>query len=127
MKSILITVVCVVLALSMLSLAQTGKPNSYTRLMEYEGFVPNSATDLVAKTVQLQTIQLTTESAADVTCIITAKTSGRSIYGSATAPGYLASGSTMVMQLNDRTVEGGLRWHCSAASAVNAYVAWKEQ
>ena len=35
MKSILITVVCVVLALSMLSLAQTGKPNSYTRLMEY--------------------------------------------------------------------------------------------
>ena len=124
MKSILITVVCVVLALSMLSLAQTGKPNSYTRLMEYEGFVPNSATDLVAKTVQLQTIQLTNESAADVTCIITAKTSGRSIYGSATA---VASGSTMVMQLNDRTVEGGLRWHCSAASAVNAYVAWKEQ
>ena len=126
MKSILITV-CVVLALAMLALAQTGKPNSYTTLMEYEGFVPNSATDLVAKTVQLQTIQLTNQSAGDVTCVITAKTSGRSIYGSATAPGYIASGSMIVMQLADRTAAGGVRWYCSAASAVNAYVSWKEQ
>lgn len=47
MKSILIAVY-VMLALAMLALAQNGKPNSYTTLMEYEGFVPNSATDLVA-------------------------------------------------------------------------------
>ena len=38
MKSILITV-CVVLALAMLALAQTGKPNSYTTLMELNAYV----------------------------------------------------------------------------------------
>lgn len=107
---------------------ETRKRTEAIAMYDYgPALVPNTPTSVVAAAqVYLVELTLTNETTSDVTCtIVDQQTPARTVYSDTVAGKGTGGNSLLVVKFNDRRVPGGIKWSCSASSAVTGYVTYR--